>query len=76
METLLTPKQEIRALTGLRGIAALDVAFGHARASALPFLAMFDVGNMAVDVFSVSVVLPYVLSISQRINNPCRGGAI
>ncbi len=47
----LDDETEIRALTGLRGIAALDVAFMHIKGTSLPFLNWLAFHSPAVDVF-------------------------
>ena len=42
---------EVRALTGLRGIAALNVVLGHYDIHAIPWLHMFIAHDAAVDMF-------------------------
>ncbi len=43
--------REIRQLTGLRGLAALDVMMGHYNQEQVPFLHWLEFQNAAVDIF-------------------------
>jgi peptidoglycan/LPS O-acetylase OafA/YrhL len=43
--------REIRQLTGLRGVLALDVALGHLESSYIPVVDLFVFHNAAVDIF-------------------------
>lgn len=45
------PSNEVRALTGLRGVAALDVMIGHYDIHNIPFIHAFVFNDPAVDIF-------------------------
>lgn len=45
------PNHEVRALTGLRGVAALDVVIGHYNIHMNAFIHPFDFADSAVDLF-------------------------
>ncbi|GAB0120167.1 acyltransferase family protein [Acidisoma sp. 7E03] len=70
--TGFVPKAEVRALTGLRGLAALNVMIGHYDIHSLPFLHCFDFTDAAVDVFfclsSFTLCMVY-LSDRKRFNS-------
>jgi peptidoglycan/LPS O-acetylase OafA/YrhL len=47
----LPARADIRQLTGLRGLAALDVVLSHYNEEKVPFLRVLEIHNQAVDLF-------------------------
>ena len=64
--------KEIRAFTGLRGVAALDVVISHYNIHATPALNFFAVHNAAVDLFfclsSFTLCLVYRAGVQSRLD--------
>jgi len=64
--------REIKQLTGLRGIAALDVVIGHYNIHASSLLRLVSFGNVAVDLFfclsSFTLCLVYGAGLRQALN--------
>ncbi len=65
---------DIRQLTGLRGLAALDVVLTHYGIQQLPGIGLFGFGNVAVDVFFCLSSFTLCLVYGAGLQNPLRFG--
>ena len=65
---------DIRQLTGLRGLAALDVVLTHYGVQQLPGIGLFGFGNVAVDLFFCLSSFTLCLVYGAGLLNPLRFG--
>lgn len=58
-----TPGHDVRAFTGLRSVAAVDVVIGHYDIHNIPAVHAFVFNDAAVDIFFTCILAPFITTL-------------